>query len=82
MTGDSKGVIKFWRFSTNAKFGKDLKLESPICKMELHRQSSLLAVGLSDFTLQVIDIVARKVVRMFYGHDGQLTDLTFSPDAR
>jgi U3 small nucleolar RNA-associated protein 21 len=50
--------------------------------MELHRPSSLLAVGLSDFSLQVIDVVARNVVRIFEGHDDQLTDMTFSPDAR
>jgi hypothetical protein len=53
ITGDSKGILKFWRFATNGKFGKDFKLESNLCKMELHRPSSLLAVGLSDFTIQV-----------------------------
>lgn len=57
-------------------------MESPIFKMELHRPSSLLAVGLSDFSVEVVDIVGRKVVRKFEGHDEQLTDLAFSPDAR
>ncbi len=56
ITGDSKGILKFWRFSTNAKFGKDLKLESHLCKIELHRPSSLLVVGLSDFSIQVNSI--------------------------
>lgn len=62
--------------------GKDIKLDSPICKMELHRPSSLIAVVLSDFTIEVIDIVGRKVVRKFEGHDEQLTDVAFSPDGR
>ncbi len=46
--------------------------------MDLHRPSSLLAVGLSDFSIRIIDIVARNVVRVFDGHDGQLTDIAFS----
>lgn len=82
ITGDCKGVLRFWRFSDNSKLGKDLKLESPVFKMELHRPSSLLAVALSDFSLQIIDIVAKKVIRIFEGHDDQLTDVAFSQDAR
>lgn len=50
--------------------------------MELHRSSSLLAVGLSDFSIEVVDVVGKKVVRKFDGHEEQLTDVVFSPDAR
>jgi U3 small nucleolar RNA-associated protein 21 len=75
-------VLAFWRFATNVRFGKDLRLDCPVFKMELHRPSSLLAVALSDFSVDVVDIVGRKVVRKFDGHDQQLTDIAFSPDAR
>jgi hypothetical protein len=55
VTGDSKGLIRFWRLSTNLRFGKDVKVGAPICRMEIHRPSSLLALALSDFTIEVTD---------------------------
>lgn len=38
----------------------------------------MLAVGMSDFSIEVVDVVARNVVRVFEGHDAQLTDIAFS----
>lgn len=42
----------------------------------------MLAVALEDFSLIIIDIDTKNIVRKFYGHTGQLTDATFSPDSR
>lgn len=42
----------------------------------------MLAVALEDFTINIIDMDTRTVVRKFTGHSAQLTDATFSPDSR
>lgn len=42
----------------------------------------MLAVALEDFSIYVIDIDTRRLVRKFIGHTAQLTDATFSPDSR
>jgi U3 small nucleolar RNA-associated protein 21 len=42
----------------------------------------MLAAALEDFTIIVMDLDTQTVVRKFQGHTGQLTDATFSPDAR
>lgn len=47
-----------------------------------HRENSLFAVALQDFTIIVIDLDMRRIVRQFDGHTGRLTDATFSPDSR
>jgi U3 small nucleolar RNA-associated protein 21 len=48
----------------------------------MHKENSLIAVILEDFTVSVIDFETRRVVRKFTGHSGQITDAAFSPDAR
>jgi len=42
----------------------------------------MLAVALEDFTISIVDLDTRRVVRKFIGHMAQLTDATFSPDSR
>lgn len=42
----------------------------------------MLAVALEDFSINIIDMDTRTVVRKFTGHTAQLTDATFSPDSR
>lgn len=44
--------------------------------------SGLLAVGLEDFTIAVVEIETGQIIRRFAGHDGRLTDVAFSPDSR
>merc|ERR1711973_119583 len=41
-----------------------------------------MAVALENFSLRVIDIDTREVVRQMAGHAGVITDLTFSSDCR
>lgn len=47
-----------------------------------HRENSLIAVALQDFTVIVIDVDMVRIIRQFEGHTGRLTDATFSPDSR
>jgi U3 small nucleolar RNA-associated protein 21 len=81
VTGDSKGRLKFWNVSSRENIGR-LKLSSEVVIMELHRESSLLAVAMQDCSVAVVDIVGRNVVRTFEGHEGAITDMTMSADSR
>ncbi|KXJ18322.1 WD repeat-containing protein 36 [Exaiptasia diaphana] len=56
--------------------------DAPVTQIQLHRESSLLAVSCDDFSIHVVDIETRRAVRTFTGHTNRITDLTFSPDAR
>jgi U3 small nucleolar RNA-associated protein 21 len=59
-----------------------LNVEESVAFFRAHHDSSMLAAALEDFTIIVIDLDTRTVVRKFQGHKGQLTDATFSPDSR
>jgi U3 small nucleolar RNA-associated protein 21 len=59
-----------------------LNVEESVSFFRAHRDSSLLAAALEDFTIIVIDLDTRTIVRKFHGHKGRLTDFAFSPDSR
>uniref|UniRef100_A0A8C5UH37 WD repeat domain 36 n=1 Tax=Malurus cyaneus samueli TaxID=2593467 RepID=A0A8C5UH37_9PASS len=81
ITAGSEGLIKFWKFKT-----KDLvyctELSSSPSGILLHRDSGILGIAFDDFTISVLDIETRKIVRTFSGHHGRINDMTFSPDGR
>ncbi|XP_028273149.1 WD repeat-containing protein 36 [Parambassis ranga] len=81
ITTGSDWLLKFWRFKTR-KQEVQLKLNTAPAKMLLHRDSGMLALALDDFTLVVVDIETRRIVRKFAGHHGNINDMTFSPDGR
>ncbi|KAK2818486.1 hypothetical protein Q5P01_024047 [Channa striata] len=74
-------LLKFWRFKSR-KQEEQLKLNATPAKMMLHRESGMLALALDDFTLLIVDIETRRIVRKFSGHRGNINDMTFSPDGR
>nr|XP_046230116.1 WD repeat-containing protein 36 [Scatophagus argus] len=81
LTAGSDWQLKFWRFKAR-KQEEQLKLNAAPASMKLHRASGMLALALDDFTLLVVDIETRRVVRKFAGHKGSINDMTFSPDGR
>ncbi|XP_034457404.1 WD repeat-containing protein 36 [Hippoglossus hippoglossus] len=81
LTSGSDWLLRFWRFKTR-KQEQQLKLNAAPASMMLHRDSGMLALALDDFTLQVVDIETRRVVRKFVGHHSNINDMTFSPDGR
>ncbi|XP_023323395.1 WD repeat-containing protein 36 [Eurytemora carolleeae] len=81
ISGDSAGILKFWRFKSKEMIGK-LVLEGELSQIRLHRDSSLLACALETFTVVLVDIDTRTVVRKFQGHKAGLTDMAFSHDGR
>ncbi|XP_041666013.1 WD repeat-containing protein 36 [Cheilinus undulatus] len=81
LTSGSDWLLKFWRFKSR-KQEEQLKLIAAPASMMLHRDSGMLALALDDFSLLVVDIETRRVVRKFSGHHGNINDMTFSPDGR
>lgn len=47
-----------------------------------HRGSSVLCITLENFTVLILDLDTRRVIRKFNGHSSAITDAAFSPDAR
>nr|CAD7602515.1 unnamed protein product [Timema genevievae] len=83
ITGGSDCLVKFWSFKPPGKTPISiLRLEEPVNMFCSHRESSMLAVALQDYTVVVVDIDIRSVVRKFLGHSGQVTTMDFSPDSR
>jgi len=81
VTGDSKGWVKFWRFKKCSLISK-VSLDGELSQMRLHRESGLIAAAMEDFSVKIIDVDTRLVVREFPGHDAAITDMTFSRDSR
>ncbi|TNN24993.1 WD repeat-containing protein 36 [Liparis tanakae] len=84
LSAGSDWLLKFWRFKTR-KQEAQLKLHAAPASMMLHRDSGMLALALDDFTLLVVDMETRRIVRKFAGHHGNINDMasdTFSPDGR
>uniref|UniRef100_A0ABK0L8C6 WD repeat domain 36 n=1 Tax=Rattus norvegicus TaxID=10116 RepID=A0ABK0L8C6_RAT len=81
ITAGSERLLKFWNFKSKVLV-HSLSLDSPPNVMLLHRDSGILGLALDDFSITVLDIETRKIVREFSGHQGQINDMTFSPDGR
>ncbi|XP_061886890.1 WD repeat-containing protein 36 [Entelurus aequoreus] len=81
VTAASDSLLKFWRFKSH-KQEDEIKFNAAPASMKLHRDSGMLAVALDDFTVLIVDIETKRVVRKFAGHHGNTNDMTFSPDGR
>ncbi|XP_029108979.1 WD repeat-containing protein 36 [Scleropages formosus] len=74
-------LIKLWKFKSKELVHTHSLCVSPAAS-KLHRDSGMLAIALDDFTLNIMDLETRRIVRKFSGHRGQINDMTFSPDGR
>ncbi|CAK9820677.1 WD repeat-containing protein 36 [Anthophora plagiata] len=85
ITAGRDAFLKFWRFTPKAgetePYAKMI-LDEPIEWLRYHNESSLIAIGMEDFTIVLVDVDTRKIVRRFEGHEARLTDACFSPDSR
>lgn len=81
VTGGGDGRIRFWAFKDGRSLRR-LELGTAVSKMELHRESGMLAVATDTFAVCVVDVELRRVVRTFASYYSQVTDMAFSPDAR
>ncbi|CAD6214634.1 GSCOCG00004153001-RA-CDS [Cotesia congregata] len=76
--------VKFWPFKSTPDTEPQtvLTLNEAVKWVRTHPEGSLVALALEDFTVILIDLDTRRLVRHFRGHIAHLTDATFSPDAR
>lgn len=81
--GGSDGLIKFWSFkSVKPEPIAIIQLDKGILLFESHRESGMLCVALDDFTIKLIDLDTKVIIREFKGHSALVTDVCFSPDSR
>ncbi|XP_029564560.1 WD repeat-containing protein 36 [Salmo trutta] len=74
-------LVHIWKFKSR-KLVHSIDLGTTPVTTHLHRDSGMLAVALDDFTLNVLDMETKRIVRKFSGHRGQVNDMAFSPDGR
>lgn len=82
ITAGRDAFIKFWSFKPKIEPLAKMTLDEPVEWLRYHNESSLIAVALEDFSVVLLDIDTRRIVRRFEGHKGKLTDACFSPDSR
>ncbi|XP_026686397.1 WD repeat-containing protein 36 [Diaphorina citri] len=83
ISGGNDQTVKVWHFKQTGKPPlRSIKLDNGISFFRTHQESSMLAVCLDDFTVNIIDIDTCTIIRKLSGHMGQLTDADFSPDSR
>ncbi|XP_058062209.1 WD repeat-containing protein 36 [Anopheles bellator] len=87
VSGAADGLLKFWYFkqpntSLIATAIDTVDLTEPITLLRTHREGAMLCAALDDFSVRLIDMDTRVVVRRFDGHRGMITDVCFSPDSR
>ncbi|XP_019372797.1 PREDICTED: WD repeat-containing protein 36 [Gavialis gangeticus] len=81
ITAGSDELIKFWKFKTT-ELVHSTNLASSLSGILLHRDSGILGIASDDFSISVLDVETRKIVRKFSGHFGKINDMAFSPDGR
>ena len=81
ITASIDGTVKIWDFRTKECLNT-IDVGVPAQNMTLQLENDLLALSGDDLSIRVIDIDTAKVVRVFNGHNGRITDLCFSPDGR
>lgn len=81
VSGGQDGELKWWRMK-NCHGIKKLKMNESVSKMSLQRDSGLLGIALEDWSIHIVDIDTKSLVRKFYGHRNQVTDISFSSDSK
>ncbi|KNC79659.1 hypothetical protein SARC_07960 [Sphaeroforma arctica JP610] len=81
VTGGADQTVKFFSFRT-LRHAHTLKFDAPVSKLVPHMENDMVAVILDDFSVHLVDIEMKRVVRVFEGHHNRVTDATFSPDGR
>uniref|UniRef100_A0A0R3RVD1 Utp21 domain-containing protein n=1 Tax=Elaeophora elaphi TaxID=1147741 RepID=A0A0R3RVD1_9BILA len=82
VSAEHNGLIRFWDFR-NTKLVAEMQVPSPVIRFCMSGNNSLLALGVGNGSIGVIDILCRKVVRIINGaHRSSFTALGFSPDGK
>ena len=81
ISADGDGRIIWWDFASHAPLHV-LRLSSGVHALTLQRESGLAAVSCEDFSVRIIDVATRRLVRSFSGHTNRVVDVAFSADGR
>uniref|UniRef100_A0A183EWF3 WD_REPEATS_REGION domain-containing protein n=1 Tax=Gongylonema pulchrum TaxID=637853 RepID=A0A183EWF3_9BILA len=82
VSAEQDGLLRFWDFRW-VKLIAELKVPSPVVQFCMCSTNSLLAIGVGNGSIGIVDVLCRKVVRIFSGaHKSKLTALDFSPDGK
>ncbi|XP_046440161.1 WD repeat-containing protein 36-like [Daphnia pulex] len=77
----TNGQLTTWNFKS-VEIVRETNLNAAPSFIQINRHSGLLAIAMEDFTIIIVEVETGNIVRRLTGHDGRLTDLAFSPDAR
>uniref|UniRef100_A0A8C7DLY7 WD repeat domain 36 n=1 Tax=Oncorhynchus kisutch TaxID=8019 RepID=A0A8C7DLY7_ONCKI len=69
-----KEKLEIWKFKSR-KLVHSNDLGTSPASTHMHRDSGKLVIALDDFTLNVLDVETKRVVRKFPGHRGQVNDM-------
>eukprot|EP00049_Salpingoeca_infusionum_P000432 m.39941 g.39941 ORF g.39941 m.39941 type:complete len:966 (-) comp10369_c0_seq2:520-3417(-) len=74
-------TIKMWNFDQGILVAT-VTSKTPVTQMRLNTNNNLLAFACVDTAIRLFDTDVKKVVRLFSGHQGRITDMSWSPDGR
>ncbi|VDK69257.1 unnamed protein product [Litomosoides sigmodontis] len=82
VSAEQDGLIRFWNFR-NMKLIAEMQVPSPVIRFCMSSSNALLALGVGNGSIGVVDILCRKIVRIVNGaHRSSFTALGFSPDGK
>jgi U3 small nucleolar RNA-associated protein 21 len=76
------GKVKFWDFNNGILLHELNWSLTSIRGMQYQHSTDLIALSCDDFSLRVVDVVTKKLVRELWGCNGKILDFTFSNDGR
>ncbi|KAH7936064.1 hypothetical protein HPB52_017523 [Rhipicephalus sanguineus] len=74
VTAGADSHLRFWAFRDGRQLSQ-VALSAPVARICLHRESGMLAVASDDFSVCVVDVELRRVVRAFASYYSQITDM-------
>lgn len=73
--------FRIWNFKTGLLI-TEIGYTLPIRKLVLQRETNLIALASDDFSVKIVDLETRNLVRSFEGCKLEITDMCFTSDSR
>lgn len=67
VSGSADATVAIWHVKSK-KVLKAIKMGSSVARLKLHEDSTMVAVALDDFSIAVLDLETKRVVRKFPGY--------------
>ncbi|KAJ3338710.1 hypothetical protein HDU93_009116 [Gonapodya sp. JEL0774] len=81
ISSSSDATARFWDFESGGLLDT-LQLPCSASSLYLTATSTLCALVMEDWSIIVVDVDSRRIVRTFVGHTGAITDIAFTPNNR